>query len=179
MKRIGFILVMAALLGIVLFLLFRRDRSHEVIVGGKAPDWEAININGEKFKLSEFQGNTILIDFWGSWCLPCRAEHPALVALYKNYQGETFINGGQFKIISIAIERDSSLWKSAIKQDYLSWPLHVMEKTTNLDSTSTTLAELYTVEEVPARYLINEKGIIVGIDQSIDEIDRLLQRKKH
>ena len=87
-----------------------------------AKDFTAVRADGTSFALSELQGGYVLLDFWGSWCGPCRRESPALVALEKNTRNK-------LTIVSVAIERDSSAWQRARTQDARNWPYQVMDYT--------------------------------------------------
>ncbi len=85
--------------------------SNPIEIGNVAPDFEGETPDGRKIKLSDFRGKYVLIDFWASWCRPCRAENPNVVAAYNKYKGKNF------DIISVSLDRDAYSWKSAIESD--------------------------------------------------------------
>ena len=99
---------------------------------------------------SDFKGRYILLDFWASWCGPCRKEHPALVKAYEIY------NAKGFTIISVSIDADRSAWLKAIEKDKINW--------TNISDLKAELNEvalLYGVQTIPANFLINPEGVII------------------
>lgn len=132
-------------------------------INGTLPD-------GSTFALSDLKGRFVLLDFWGSWCGPCRKSNPELVALYQKYNGETFTDAEGFEIVSIGLENNKSRWEQAIQNDGLIWPYHLMESS-SFDSPAT-LA--YTVKQIPTKFLINPKGVIMAVDPGIREISKLL-----
>ncbi|MCH2084864.1 MAG: TlpA family protein disulfide reductase [Saprospiraceae bacterium] len=144
------------------------------INGETAPNFSAQTLNGERFALEELEGNLVLIDFWGSWCPPCRAENPSLVALYQKYHGKAFKKAKNFEIVSIGIERKDTSWKNAIQRDRLNWPHHVMDTTNNYKFFDGKISGAYGIKQVPTKYLINENGVIIRVDPSIEDLDMLL-----
>lgn len=177
MKRPGFLFLLVLLIAVIGFLFFNKDRTsdNDLIVGAKAPTFTAQTQAGQSLSLAQLKGKLILLDFWGSWCVPCRKEHPQLVKLYETYYDKKLKKAEQFTIISVALEQDSVNWKKAIQKDQLSWPFQVMESISTLDEVSTPIAKRFGVEQVPSRFLINEKGVIVGMDQSIDQLEKVLK----
>ena len=124
------------------------------------------------FKLSSLKGNLVLIDFWASWCGPCRRENPAVVAAYKKYQSAKFKSAKGFKIYSVSLDQDKNRWINAIKQDKLEWSEHVSD----LKGWKSAAAAQYKVNSIPTNWLLDENGIIVAknlrgaaLDQAIDK----------
>ncbi len=132
-----------------------------------AANFTAIRADGESFQLSDLKGQHVLLDFWGSWCGPCRRESPELVALNKTTQN-------QLTIVSIAIERDSSAWLRAITQDARDWPHQVMDQTGSLKFLGGEIASLYGVNQVPTNFLIDPDGRVIGVDIPPSEVERML-----
>ncbi len=167
------------LFGLLLFFLSCTDRENkaEVIKGGLAPNFKARTWDKSSLELNTLKGRLILLDFWGSWCAPCRKEHPELVKLYEEFSNKEFKNASSFEIISIAIESDSIAWQKAIQKDNLKWPYQVMELTKDLNKVSVPVAQTFGVKQVPARFLIDEKGIIIGINPSIEAVRTYLNAK--
>lgn len=139
--------------------------------GQEAPEIKTELIDGQKFTLKELEGDYVLLDFWGSWCGPCRRENKDLVPFYDELKDKTFASGAKLKIVSVAIETDRTKWESAIKKDGLDWPYHISE----LTRFNSKIAEDYGVKEIPTKYLINPEGVIIGVNLSFDEIKHLLQ----
>jgi len=142
--------------------------------GEMAPPVTGQLLSGEAFELSDLKGSIILVDFWGSWCGPCRRENPHLVALYKKYENVKFKNADGFKIVSVGIERNEGRWKKAIQSDQLYWPHHIMDKVTNFKFFDSAIAKGYGVTEVPSKFLLNTDLQTIGVNQSIAELDEWL-----
>ena len=141
--------------------------------GENTPGISGTLLNGNKFSLEELKGNFVLIDFWGSWCGPCRKENPELVKLYRQYKETTFKNNARFEIVSVAIETDEGQWKRAIGKDQLDWAYHIVQ----LDRFNSPIAKVFGVREIPTKYLLNDKGKIISVNPSIKEIDRILAER--
>jgi thiol-disulfide isomerase/thioredoxin len=109
-------------------------------------------------KLSELQGKYVLIDFWASWCGPCRRENPNVVSAYEKYTKAQFKEGKGFDIYSVSLDKNRTAWKQAIVNDKLSWKYHVSD----LKAWGSEGARLYGVNSIPASFLIDPNGIIVG-----------------
>jgi thiol-disulfide isomerase/thioredoxin len=149
----------------------------EVVIGTSAPNFEALLSDGRSFELEELEGKYILLDFWGSWCGPCRKEHPELVALYRDFSKQAFEDADGFEIVSVAMELDSAAWQKAIEKDQLPWSYQIMEQTRDLKKVSVPIARSYKIEKVPARFIINPEGEIVGINPSPEAVRTYLNTK--
>ena len=132
--------------------------------GNMAPEINLKNLDGEYISLSSLQGDYVLIDFWASWCRPCRMESPNLVRAYETYKD----NG--FKIYSVSIDTDEDRWESAIQQDNLSWPDHVSD----LEGWYSEAAQTYEVNGIPASFLVNPEGEIIATDLRGDALEEKL-----
>lgn len=145
--------------------------------GEKSLDFEGQLMNGEHLKLADLKGNYVLLYFWGSWCAPCRKNSPKWVKLYDNLHKAKFKNAEGFEIISVGLEKNTEAWQKAIDTDGLKWKYHLLELEDSTNVKAQEIATLYRITEVPSSFLINPKGIIVGVNLSTDEVSKLLNRQ--
>lgn len=129
-----------------------------VAIGTKAPDLIYNNPDGEEMKLSDLKGKVVLIDFWASWCRPCRHENPVVVKAYEKYKDKKFINGKGFTVFSYSLDKNKEAWKRAIEADNLIWKYHVSD----LKGWTAQGAQKYGVTSIPMNYLIDGKGNILA-----------------
>lgn len=122
--------------------------------------------DGTPFTLSDLHGKYVLLDFWGSWCGPCRAENPQLVKLHKDMKTQNFSNGDGFEIVSIGVESSEKSWKNAIETDGLHWKYHIIQK----ERFKSPLPSLYKVREIPTKYLLDTNGEVVFVNPSFEQI---------
>ena len=118
--------------------------------GDHYADITGLDLKGKKVSLSSMEGKYILLDFWASWCGPCRKEHPNLVRLYQDFGGD------QFEIFSFSVDNNADAWKIAVAKDGLTWTNVIDE----LGMTSE-MPALYGVRAIPASFLINPDGKII------------------
>lgn len=129
-------------------------------IGAVAPDISLSNPKGKVISLSSLQGKVVLVDFWASWCKPCRAENPNNVKLYKKYKSKGF------EIFGVSLDKEKSEWEQAIKKDGLEWT-HVSD----LGFWNSSAVKLYNVEGIPMTYLLDKKGKILAKGLTGDELE--------
>jgi peroxiredoxin len=117
-----------------------------------APDFTLKTPEGKEIKLSMLKGQFVLIDFWASWCGPCRQESPNVVRLYNQYKADGFT------VFSVSLDDNADKWKQAIQKDGLVWPNHGSD----LQGWKTPLTQLYGFNSIPHTVLVNKEGKIIG-----------------
>ncbi len=144
--------------------------------GEAAPAFSGQLPSGELFQLSDLKGKVVLLDFWGSWCGPCRHENPTLVKFYDQYHSREYKDIDGFEVVSVGIESRDKSWAKAIQKDGLKWPYHVLDLATSLRFFDSPIAQMYGVKEVPTKFLINERGDIVGVNLPFEEMGKMLDK---
>jgi len=144
-------------------------------VGNKAPELAFNKPDGALLKLSSLKGKMVLIDFWASWCGPCRYENPAVVQAYSNFKDKEFTKGKGFTIFSVSLDKNQASWKNAIITDKLEWSSHVSD----LMGWESGAAAIYNVQSIPANFLIDANGIILAknlrgpaLEQKLNELKK-------
>ena len=145
----------------------QRDAGLTLGIGKVAPDFEQLGTDQKtNIKLSDLRGKVVLIDFWASWCGPCRKENPNVVKTYAKYKDDGFT------VMSVSLDTDKEKWLAAIKQDNLNWPNHVSD----LRGWNNRVAALYEVKSVPFTVLIDQQGKIIKTNLRGEALESELQR---
>jgi thiol-disulfide isomerase/thioredoxin len=134
-------------------------------VGGIAPDFTLNDAGDKPVALSSFRGKYVLLDFWASWCVPCRKENPNLKIAYEKFRNK------KFTIVSVSLDRPSARdkWLAAIKNDGLSWP-----QLCDLSGGDGQVEVKYNITSIPMNFLIDPQGKILAINLRGEELQRKL-----
>lgn len=130
-----------------------------------APEIALNNPEGKEIRLSSLKGKYVLIDFWASWCMPCRGENPNVVRLYNKYKSKGFT------VYSVSLDDSKEAWKAAIEKDGLIWPNHVSD----LMKWNSPLPQLYGFTGIPHTVLVNPEGNIIGVGLRGETLEQKLE----
>lgn len=133
--------------------------------GSSVPEIELPTPEGKMLKLSSLKGKTVLIDFWASWCGPCRRENPNVVRMYKEYKDRGFT------VFSVSLDENGDAWKKAISQDGLLWPNHVSD----LKGWNTPMTQIYGFNAIPHTVLIDKEGKIIATNLRGADLEQKLK----
>lgn len=133
-------------------------------VGKQAPELTLPDVNGHEVSLSSFKGKYLLVDFWASWCSPCRGENPNVVAAYKEFKDKNFT------VLGVSLDKDKDAWQEAIKEDHLTWT-HVSD----LKFWQSKAVEIFHFNGIPFNVLIDPQGKIIGQGLRGEELEGKLK----
>jgi peroxiredoxin len=130
---------------------FMQQKQASDIVGKEAPDFSIPDVNGKQVSLSSFRGKYVLVDFWASWCGPCRMENPNVVNAFHQYKNKNFT------ILGVSLDKAKEPWVKAIADDKLAWT-----QVSDLKYWESAVVPLYNIEGIPYNILVDPKGIIIA-----------------
>ncbi len=120
-------------------------------LGKPAPDFTLPDVNGKPVALSSLKGKYVLVDFWASWCKPCRMENPNVVAAYNKFKNKNFT------ILGVSLDEDKNAWLGAIKKDGLNWQ-HISD----LKQWESMVIPLYQFDGIPYNVLLDPQGVVIA-----------------
>ena len=165
MKKIASLILVLMLAASAVFAGGEERENSEIVedvkvglnIGDEAPDLEFKNPDGKMVSLKSLRGKVVLIDFWASWCRPCRMENPNVVKAYEKFSSAKFKSAKGFEIYGVSLDKSEDAWVKAIEQDQLSWV-----NVSDLGGWNSAGAATYGVRSIPANFLIDENGIIIA-----------------
>lgn len=134
-----------------------------VAVGDQVPNLQYPDTSGQTVSLDQFRGKYVLVDFWASWCAPCRAQNPTIVKAWNQLKGRNFV------IVGVSLDTKKDSWIKAIRQDRLHW-----YQISDLKGWNSSPAAIYGVEAIPANFLIDPAGKVIAKDVPADSLTRVL-----
>lgn len=171
MKK-NLLIVLAFILGLSIESMGGNAPKTGTNIGDKAPLIVEKSIDGDQLKLEDLKGKMVLIDFWASWCGPCRRENPTVVNAYQTYKDKKFKNGTGFTVFSVSLDKNKAAWQQAILADKLTWEYHVSD----LNGWNSKYAAVYGVRGIPTNFLINGDGVIVAKNLRGPALESTLQQ---
>ena len=176
MKKINIFLLLFAAITLCFGLIYAQNPKAVIPIGtnigNKAPELKFNNPEGQPIALSSLKGKIVLVDFWASWCSPCRIENPNVVATYKKYKNAKFKNAKGFVVYSVSLDANKDAWKTAIAKDGLEWQYHVSD----LGGWSSLPARIYGVSSIPTNFLLDANGVILASELSGETLGAVLEK---
>lgn len=143
----------------------RVNTSSEQVLESKAPDFELPTPEGKLVKLSDFRGKYVLVDFWASWCPPCREENPNVVKAYQQFKDKNFT------VLGVSLDDSKNRWIQAIKTDNLTWT-----NVSDLKRWDGDVVALYKVDGIPTSFLIDPQGKIIAKNLRGKDLEEFLDQ---
>lgn len=144
------------------------DRIKPLSIGHKAPDFTISSLDGKTVKLSDYKGKYVMVDFWASWCVPCRQENPNVLKQYNSFRSRGF------NVLGVSLDKDKAAWQKAVREDKLAWT-----QTSDLQSFQGTPEQLYHIEAIPSNFIIDPQGNIAAKNIRGADLESFLSKTIH
>ncbi len=141
------------------------ERVKPLSVGHKAPEFAVNSIDGKPVRLSDYKGKYVMLDFWASWCVPCRRENPNVVKQYALYKGKGL------NILGISLDQEKADWQKAVKDDGITW-----QQASDLKRFDGPMEQLFQIEAIPSNFIIDPNGMIVAKNVTGDDLSGFLKK---
>ena len=145
-------------------LTAKYDKAKQIAIG-KSVDFEQVDDKGNPFKLSSYKGKYVLVDFWASWCAPCRAENPNLLKAYQELKTKNF------EIVGVSLDESKAAWLNAVQKDAMPWM-----QVSDLKGFKTEVAVKYGITAIPQNFLINPDGVIIAKNLRGEQLTEALKK---
>ena len=139
------------------------DAHYRLKIGAPAPVFTQVNPAGKRLSLADYKGKIVLVDFWASWCSPCRQEIPNLLSQYKMYKDKGF------EILSVSLDSSRDKWLKALQQEGMTWP-----QVSDLNGNNNSVARLYGVSAIPATFLVDRDGKLISTNLRGEDLNHKL-----
>lgn len=144
-------------------------------IGEKAPEITLPTVDGEDFILSQLEGKVVFVNFWASWCSPCRKKAPKLMEIYNKFRESEFDDGEKgFEIVYVSLDNNMEIWKRSIEKDNINKFINVSD----IKGWRSEVAQTYNIKKIPSSLLLDGNGKILALNLNTRDLNKKLKRLK-